>query len=152
MSNTQERIQKRREYLKRKGRAYTKASLATFFTMPCVFMGLVFMLAAINLFTAFRGIERTDMQAGVLCIVLCLLFWVASFRLGYLARQAHRTAKQLPYVPPVTADTLPAEEVLVRGSEQPSQEQGKVLLRGTGGSVGTGEQELLRSSQGQRTD
>jgi len=74
MSNTQERIQKRREYLKRKGRAYTKASLATFFTMPCVFMGLVFMLTAINRFTDFRGIDRTDMQAGVLCIILQVFF------------------------------------------------------------------------------
>jgi hypothetical protein len=41
---------------------------------------------------------------------------------------------------------LAAEEVLVRGSEEPAQEQYKVLLRGTDGSAGTGEQELLRSS------
>jgi hypothetical protein len=64
-------------------------------------------------------------------------------------RKARQEAKQLPYVPPVTANTLPAEEVLVRGSEEPTQEQGKVLLRGADGSAGTGEQELLRSSQGQ---
>lgn len=65
------------------------------------------------------------------------------------AHRAHREAKQLPYVPPVTADILPAEEVLVRGSAQPAQEQSKVLLRGTDSSAGTGEQELLRSSQEQ---
>jgi len=64
-------------------------------------------------------------------------------------RHAYREASQLPYVPPVTADTLPVEEVLVRGSEEPAQEQSQVLLRGTDGSAGAGEQELLRRSQGQ---
>jgi len=79
--------------------------------------------------------------SGILAIISCV--WV------YIALQAHQEARRIPYVPPVTAKALPAEEVLVRGSEEPAQEQGKVLLRGTEGSTDTGEQELLRSSQGQ---
>jgi hypothetical protein len=36
---------------------------------------------------------------------------------------------QIPYVPSVTASTLPADEILVRASEAPSRGQSEVLLR-----------------------
>jgi len=136
MSSTQERIKKRREYLKQKGKAYFEVSLAILLAMP--FLVFVVMLAS------FVG---KFIQASILAIMLgSPIFFF--FRLAY---ESHRKAKQLPYFPPVTADTLPAEEVLVRGSEEPAQEQGKVLLRCTDGSTGIGEQELLRSSRGQNT-
>jgi len=78
------------------------------------------------------------------------LGWII-WRLLRISDRASSEAEKLPFVPPVTADTLPAEEVLVRGSEEPAQEQSKILLRGTNGSGGTREQELLRSSQQQET-
>jgi hypothetical protein len=51
--------------------------------------------------------------------------------------------KSLTYVPPVTAETLPAEEILVRGSEEPPGVQSEVLLRGALGHE-TPQEELLR--------
>ena len=83
----------------------------------------------------------------LLCIFMASCMGVVYFAI--LLNYYHKNIKHIPYVPPVTSDTLPAEEVLVRGSEEPTQEQSKVLLRGTECSMGTGEQELLRSSQGQ---
>ena len=83
--------------------------------------------------------------------MLCVLHLVPRLLLIFLqlAVRLGRKVSQIPYVPPVTASTLPAEEVLVRGAEEPKQEQSKVLLRGIDNSTGTGKQELLRGSQGQ---
>ena len=133
MSSTQERIKKRREYLKRKGGAYAKISWSAFLT------GLLTVMLVV--------VIRTT---GPARIALTVFYW--SYLLVVLIHSAHKThqaVKKLPYVPPVTADTLPAEEVLVRGSEEPVQKQSKVLLRGTQSGLESAEQELLRSSQGQ---
>jgi hypothetical protein len=132
MGSTQERIQKRRLYLMLKGGAYT-------------LVGLMVLVAGLFFVIALR-----EWKVGSLLGALVLL--LAARQVTRFAHRVHRKAKQLPYVPPVTVNTLPAEEVLVRGSEEPKEEQGKVLLRGTGGSEGTGEQELLRSSQRQERD
>ena len=132
MSSIQERKKQRWEYLNQKGGAYVTLGLITFATGFCALMTLTFVLTV------------AIFPPG---IVVGLCFGVVTLRLTVLVRQAHRTVKQLPYVPPVNPNTLPAEEVLVRGSEEPAQEQGKVLLRGTDGSAGAEKQELLRSSQ-----
>lgn len=82
-------------------------------------------------------------------------FATASLVFGLLARfgwQAVKRGKQalkVPYVPPVTADTLPNEEILLRGSDASAQEQNQVLLRGTLNGEAADGLELLRSSQGQ---
>jgi hypothetical protein len=52
----------------------------------------------------------------------------------------------IPYVQPVTINTLPAEEVLVRGSEEPIQEQSTSLLRAAGERDEFPVEELLRAS------
>ena len=144
MGSTQERIKKRREYLKQKGAAYSTASLAALLTIPCA-LG-TFFLVAVTLFVFFYQVSTFF---GLLLAFLSLIGGVCSWQLARSALHYHKAARQLPYVPPVTPETLPAGEVLVRGSEEPKQEQSKVLLRGTDGSAGTADQELLRSSQGQ---
>ena len=78
-----------------------------------------------------------------------MLFGLAFWACASSARQIHQAAKRLPYAPPVIADTLPAEEVLVRGSEEPLQEQSNVLLRCADGDRGARERELLISIKGQ---
>ena len=155
MSNTQEQIKKRREYLKQKRFAYTRVALATFCTLLLAW-GTTWLIGYIRFMLSDDFGDPSNVGAMmvfpiILLIVigLALVCGVGTYHLIRLAHQAHQEAKQLPYVPPVTTDSLPAEEVLVRGSEEPKQEQGKVLLRGTDGSTGVGEQELLRSSQGQ---
>ncbi|HZT44245.1 MAG TPA: hypothetical protein VFA07_18920 [Chthonomonadaceae bacterium] len=152
MGSTQERIKKRREYLVKKRGAYTKMSLATIlavpFTLATLFVSLSLPLA---LYNYFHYKAWADYNVGVIKTLIgsLLFFGVFAGLFAREARKAHRTARQLAYIPPVTADTLPDGEVLVRGSEEPIQEQSKVLLRGTEASAGTGEQELLRGSQGQ---
>ncbi len=143
MSSTQERIKKRREYLKKKGTAYRNVST------QAVFVVLAVMLTIVSLLATIFSLLRLDLLSVLFFAALTALDGVMTRSVIDSARQAHEQAKQLPYVPPVTANSLPAEEVLVRGSEEPAEEQGKVLLRGTDGSAGTGKQELLRGSQRQ---
>jgi hypothetical protein len=61
------------------------------------------------------------------------------------ARKARRIA-QRAYVPPVTSETLSADEILVRGSQEPAIAQKEVLLR-TAHVQETAPEELLRISQ-----
>ena len=131
MSNTQERIKKRREYLKKKREAYFQMSLPA----------LLIMLLAIEVF----DLIRYGVTVGKVLMVVAMLYLLRVLLAS--GRDEYQKAKQLTYIPPVTAATLPADEVLVRSSEEPKEEQGKVLLRGTDGSAGTGQQELLRADQ-----
>lgn len=153
MGNTQERKKQRRRYLWKKGKAYTKFSIATLLAIPCTLIGCLLLAAfAMTLYDYFILNNSNGAKSPinfVSWIGTILLFGAMIWVMVRAARRAHQAAKQLPYVPPVTADTLPAEEVLVRGSVEPTQEQGKVLLRGTGSSTDTEVQELLRGSQGQ---
>ncbi len=55
------------------------------------------------------------------------------------------------YVPPVTPDTLPAEEILVRAADVPPVVQSDVLLRAAQRRQETTKEELLRMSQGECT-
>jgi len=142
MSSTQERIKKRREYLMKKGWAFTGIGMNAllFVVLTLTSLLLLFLMIYFHLYS-FSYIFLT--------IIGVLSFGFISWSCVRSILADHKTAKQLPYVPPVTVDTLPAEEVLVRGVEEPAQEQRKVLLRGTESSAGTGEQALLRSSQAQ---
>jgi|SRR5579871_2441662 len=149
MSSTLERIRKRRLYLKKKRTAYIEAGIAAL-------LALLFGWIMYNLLREFGKALLDNYGSGVndpinsliaiVCFGTSLFFGRIFWLLVRSTRKAYRTVKQLLYVPPVTANTLPAEEVLVRGSEEPTEEQGKVLLRGTDGSAGAGEQELLRGS------
>jgi hypothetical protein len=57
-----------------------------------------------------------------------------------------RIISSVSYVPPVTPSTLPAEEILVRGAQEPSAPN-EILLRATVKADETKADELLRSSQ-----
>ena len=43
-------------------------------------------------------------------------------KLWELSGEAEAESNAIPYVPPVTPDTLPAEEILVRGAQEPTEE------------------------------
>ena len=62
------------------------------------------------------------------------------FRMGI--RRARRAAN-IAYIPPVRPDILPADEILVRGSEEPPVVQSTVLVRASQG-IETPKEELLR--------
>ncbi|HZT43957.1 MAG TPA: hypothetical protein VFA07_17455 [Chthonomonadaceae bacterium] len=144
MGSTQKRIKKRREYLTKKAWAYTKLSVSAVFVLYFAFTAVLVLLSMLHfshkMSFFFKCLALFDL------VFMGIFIWWCARSVAHLVRQ---DIKQLPYVPPVTANTLPIEEVLVRGSEETAQELGKVLLRGTDSSAGTGEQELLRGSQGQ---
>lgn len=139
MGNTHERIKQRREYVKRKVMAYVLMTLSILVAIPCALLAVILFLLAVA--SVFEGIPWVE------------IFWPAlklgelALRFSESAQKAHGEAKQLPYIPPVTADSLPAEEVLLRGAEKPPQEQSRTLLRAADGSAATPEQELLRASR-----
>jgi len=145
MNRTQERIKNRRQYLKNKGAAYTKASLYTLMALACAVFAFSLLMAARAVMTPpFVGAATpvAFLIVGSMALVIGMLSWA----LARSAYETHQQARWLPYVPPVTASALPAEEILLRGSVEPEESQSKVLLRGTDSSTGTGEQELLRGS------
>ena len=141
MSRIQDRKKQRREYLRKKGVAYTKMSLTTLLMLSCAYCAFFSFIALL--------VFGYQWQAFVLSASLSVIFAGGCWRSVRAVRLAHRTAKQLPYVPPVISATLPAEEVLLRGSDALTQEQSQVLLRGTQNTEEADGQELLRSSQEQ---
>jgi hypothetical protein len=66
-----------------------------------------------------------------------------------VTKKACKAAKRLPYVPPITFSTLPAEEVLVRGAAEPSAPS-ETLLRAGVKSEETKPTDLLRATTGLR--
>jgi hypothetical protein len=64
-------------------------------------------------------------------------------------RQARKARAALSYVPPVPPDTFPAEEVLVRGAEEPQAESETLVRAAMPTTEETPAEQLLRSSQGQ---
>ncbi|HZT43842.1 MAG TPA: hypothetical protein VFA07_16870 [Chthonomonadaceae bacterium] len=120
--------------------AYSLITMMLFLSLP--FAAIAIGLVLIPFFFHPKGLSEW--------IPLAVLFAYTGGALWFLlsiARHEHREAKRLPYVPPVTADTLPQEEVLLRGSQQPAQEQGKLLLRGAADCQENARQELLRAGR-----
>ena len=71
-------------------------------------------------------------------MVCGLISWLAS-----TVADRGRAEQQVPYVPPVTPNTLPANEILVRGAEEPPVARSKMLLRAAQGGHETATEELL---------
>ena len=99
--------------------------------------------------------DLTKMDVAIRFIIflsLCLpLVGVVLFLLGYVGRLAIRRGRQvdpgIPFTRENTAD-LPAEDSLVRASEEPTPEQQTVLLRAAVQGQETPAEELVRASSG----
>ena len=141
--STQERIKKRREYLKQKGGAYIEL-IGSGVCFALIAYGSIYLVIFVYLAqTPMRHDHPIRWRLGLVGLTLGMVILLYSVWKGI---KQNSQVLQIPYVPPVTADALPAEEVLVRGSVEPAQEQSRVLLRGTDGSADTGERDLLRGS------
>jgi hypothetical protein len=129
---------KRREYLREKAVGSILIVVAVFFCAP---------LAVSTLFS-FIGLvivrERAEnvVQVIVLFISCPLLIWMAR-----TAGKINTKINSLEYVPPVAEQIkdLPAEEILVRGSDQPAATRDE-LLRAANEAQDTGSEELLRAN------
>lgn len=141
MKRIPDRKKLRREYLRKKGETY--ANIVIYF--------LILFVPVIALYMFFKCDSGTRVRIGIFAALtwiifapiyelLWYLFWCAIVE---LSKELNK-AKQIPYVPPITPSTLSAEEVLVRGAEEPSAPS-ETLLRATVKGKATKREELLRA-------
>jgi hypothetical protein len=124
-----DRKQLRREYLKQKGGAVANITVSGLLLLP-VSVALLLFLTMIFVF-AFSPSEPIGERVVLSCFAIALA-GLAGAGVSICVRdirETKRKARQLIYVPPVTPDTLPAEEILIRGSQEPPVAQSEVLLR-----------------------
>ena len=142
--NLWQRQNLRREYLRRTRKVYATHIL---WTLVYLSITVVFALCSLkigNLPTYgwfWDGLLEIAGGTALIVVVIAALIGVCGFC------STKDVVKSIPYVPPVTPNTLPAEEVLVRGSQEPTQEQSTVLLRAAGENTDRPE-EMLRASVG----
>jgi hypothetical protein len=126
MKQVPDRKKLRREYLRRKAFAYG--------------IGGIFLVITLTFFVAWlhqTGLDSVSRNAFLYCSVLVFFVWTA-------VKVSRDAVKSVPYVPPVISDDLPADEILVRGSEELPVAQSEVLLRGAQKGEETPKEELLR--------
>ena len=137
MKQVPDRKKLRREYLKKKRNA---AFALSALNILAVLSGMGAILCwAMVIWFYWSGGRALAVALGV--IMFSFMFMLAIVR--GLRKGVRRISSNIPYVPPFTPDTLPADEILVRGSEEPPTAQREVLLRAAK-AVETSEDELLR--------
>jgi hypothetical protein len=144
MKRVPNRTRLRREYLRKKGKQCLYVSV-----------GVVTVLCGYGLLCVMRQPILDNVRAHPDLRTILGAISTVGFVLGIyflLAREAIKFVQaaqsmEITYVPPVTADTLSAEDVLVRGAQQPPVVQSEVLLRATHTEPKTPAAELLRESQ-----
>ena len=131
---------KRREYLQRKRKIY-----AAMFAWGLISVGVLVLGVSIIVCTGWLSwfFRRYDVLVlGITLVVLLVLPFLCGFMGAYLEAGALRN---IEYVPPVHKQlaALPADEVLLRSSDQPATEPSE-LLRAAQEGTGKGAEELLR--------
>ena len=149
MKQVPDRKKLRREYSRTKVNAYLSGTVCALLFIPAFLFSLVMWLstAAMLVYTVIGTIKNpstfSQMIGMLIALGLCTCIpTLFAYALGMGIAGASKAAC-VPYVPPVTADTLPADEILVRGAEAPPVAQSNVLLRAAQG-LETRKEELLR--------
>jgi len=135
MNKVPDRKKLRREYLSRGGWS----------VVLCVTE--VLLLTVGYLYLVYNAPHKGD--AGRVVLILGLFVVLGALLLGNEAKKDHRATRDR-IVPPITPDTLPADEILLRGSEEPPVGQSELLLRAARGQE-TPKEELLRLATGEET-
>ena len=141
---TQSAEQKRRAYLREKAQASVAAAaalgIAVLFAIPVL---LTFGISFLKLLASRRLPDLFEILIGLLVLGM---FAGPAFLAWTIRQHFTKKAASLPYVPPVREQiaTLPADEILLRGSEEPAAAPGE-LLRAAQGRTETGSEELLRA-------
>ena len=128
---------KRREYLRKKAVGSVLVVLAVLFCAPLAVLTFVGVFGFLNV----RLRSEIILQAILLLVSSSLLIWVSR-----AAGRINTNINSLDYVPPVHEQiaALPAEEVLLRGSDQPTAAPDE-LLRAARTGTATDAEELLRA-------
>lgn len=147
-----DRQKQRREYLRKKAGAYgdrLNASCLFFVVLTLVaFSGIIALVSLI------LSIADKDLATLVIFLFMGSLTTIGIFgcrALFHFMQMADEKIKSITYVPPVTPHILPAEEVLVRASQESESAQNTVLLRAAESSD-TPAEELLRASAGEQRE
>jgi hypothetical protein len=127
MSQLTDRKKLRQKYLTRKFRAIAHAGLA--WGMACAIV--------IGYLCWLQGCDNA--RYGVEPVIWVTLYFLVR------GRSCAREVSAMRYVPPITPDTLPADEILVRGSEAPT-DHSEILLRAAKEQE-TPKEELVRASE-----
>jgi hypothetical protein len=143
MKQLPDRQKARRRYLKSKFFAYLSVTAVSIIFLPAMIVAVLMWLGVIAIivwgmwilasprdpfasdFGPLWAIPAMALFLAILAIVPSLIAWWAFVDI----KHSRQDASSIPYVPPVTSDTLPADEILVRGSEQPLVAQSEILLR-----------------------
>jgi hypothetical protein len=153
MTRVPDRKKLRREYLKQKGFAYyhlTGKSL--FFSLGVLVCIGLLQFAVYVFFVAIQDGRESSFYAepeyyvSGLCGIMACVSAVITRSIWRGVQQAKQDLN-IPNVPPLTSDTLPAEEVLVRGAEEPLAGKDTLVRPSTASEETTAEQ-LLRNSNG----
>jgi hypothetical protein len=144
-----QRQKQRQEYLEK------KAELSYDIFYASLRLGLVIFITMVLGYFAWIAPRKSDIEETVWDIcgrVIIALSAVGGMtyacpRLFRSVVELKEQREEIPFVPPITTDTLPADEVLVRASEEPTQEQSAILLRAAGVSAEVPADELLRASR-----
>lgn len=144
MNRIPDRKKQRREYLKKKGKAYAKVSRLTGLTLLFLFASALCSYCALVMLLEQKSI------AFFIFAFFTIFYGLHALRKVRAAGAVIQNIRELPHVPPVAPDALPAEEVLVRGAEKPNATR-ETLLRVAGTNQDVPESELLRSSQEQQS-
>jgi hypothetical protein len=157
---------KRQEYVRKKVSAYARAALATGICVACI----AYLWSPAQISHPEHNIPPDPNRAEYLCIVITNGFYflgpkwpsysgaeiltLASLLVIIVVSVVHflkqlRSVRRVTYVPPVHEQlaALPADEILLRGSEQPAARSGE-LLRAAHAGAETEAGELLRADQG----
>ena len=154
MKLVSDRKRLRWEYLRRRIRVYRKGATGGFLIV-CALLLLCALLSGYRYVPTLwhQSIDSTGRMHGktigfnleLLCLVT-IITGVFVRRLTQRGTRLIRQAKQEARLIDPEVDTLPAEEILVRGSEEPPVVQSEVLLRAAKEQE-TPKEELLRVSQ-----
>jgi len=146
MKPVPDRKKLRREYLRKKASSYLPALwFEALVGLPCALMVIAMIY---RLSTNPPGWDGGQGLFGWISSIIGILIFGcgAYFGLVGATRTVRRGQSYITYVPPITPNTLPADEILVRGSDEPLVAQSEVLLRAAKEQE-TPKEELLRVSQ-----
>jgi len=134
----QDAAKKRRGYLRRKTRLSFEAIISGGLAAFCALLGLIFWLMIppnLESSTGILCVEAVIVALTVVCVRQCYSAW--------------KDVSAVLYVPPVAEQlaALPAEEILVRGSDPPAASPDE-LVRASASIEETPASELLRAEQG----
>jgi len=145
-----DREKQRRDYLTKKAGTISKGIAGG---IVCLILALVtLVLLILGIFCCFyrwadaKGETQYGLPVGIGFLIVAAITGSLAALSGLHAKDQADRAKALPYIPPLTPGTLPAEEVLIRGAQPPTEGQGALLLRAAEESVNTPAKELLRAA------